>query len=564
MAHGRLTLKGDLMAVDLSQNQVIENLNQYLQWHNLPLKMNSDGVCNGLAIIYAKYILEGKKGEFWKLMDYVAGKKISQNEEESVNQFVAEVILSFKPDKYIKGLNQTRAYETQKINNKPLKSHFDLPLVTNDTNWRKIFADINLQNDEVMLVRTPNHTVTISKSNGQYEVYDPNYEDGPKFFSNETDLVTELRKNIFTYSTSEMGLLVSVVSHPEKPVRTNFPKVDSIYQQYLTTNNVSQKARADDIATSTIELAGYFDNADLARQLLVLEKDKDNIFQAAHIAAVNNNPATLTVLLPELNKEQTQIIFLTTLRCGRKEAFDAFIQTESGKKVFDKFVKDDVNAKFIFHNAARGGNPALLQQMIDAFKTHSSDIFGQPFTDSDVTRALLAKTKDKDAVMSAIAGKDPACLRLVLEKVDTVANPLDNRKKLDYLLLAIKKNQPISVQILVENLSPALLQTVSLSLSVIEKTDLGLLNTLQSHGMVFSDKAQAVIAQKKHQSVGLLLSMGIALIKFTDFCREILFKNEGVSCDENKFQFFAQQQKVEKAKVTGDLTNHDSPPIQVN
>ncbi|SPX59660.1 hypothetical protein [Legionella feeleii] len=134
--------------------------------------------------------------------------------------------------------------------------------------------------------------------------------------------------------------------------------------------------------------------------------------------------------------------------------------------------------------------------MIDAFKTHSSDIFGQPFTDSDVTRALLAKTKDKDAVMSAIAGKDPACLRLVLEKVDTVANPLDNRKKLDYLLLAIKKNQPISVQILVENLSPALLQTVSLSLSVIEKTDLGLLNTLQSHGMVFQIKPKRLLHRK--------------------------------------------------------------------
>ncbi|WP_019217070.1 hypothetical protein [Legionella tunisiensis] len=49
------------MAADLSQNQVIENLNQYLQWHNLPLEMNPDGVCNGLAIVYAKYILEGKK-----------------------------------------------------------------------------------------------------------------------------------------------------------------------------------------------------------------------------------------------------------------------------------------------------------------------------------------------------------------------------------------------------------------------------------------------------------------------------------------------------------------------
>ncbi|WP_019217071.1 hypothetical protein [Legionella tunisiensis] len=85
--------------------------------------------------------------------------------------------------------------------------------------------------------------------------------------------------------------------------------------------------------------------------------------------------------------------------------------------------------------------------------------------------------------------------------------------------------------------------------------------------MVFSERSEAVIAQKKHQSVGLLLSIGIALIKFTDFCKEILFKNEDVSCDENKLQFFAQQKKEGKTQSadTSDLTNHNSsPPIQTN
>lgn len=558
------------MALDLSQDRVIENLNQYLQWHNLPLKMSSKGVCNGLAIVYAKYILEGKRKEFWEILHYVAGEKVSQTpeQEEAVNQFVAEVIFSYKPEKYTQASNQTRAYETQKINNKPLKSDFDLPLVTNDTNWRKIFADINLQDDEVMLVRNQNHTITITKTNDRYEVYDPNYEEGSKFFSSETDLVDELHKNVFEYSSPEMGLLVSVITHPEKPARTNFPKVDAIYQQYVIADNVSQNAKIDNKSTSTIETAGYLNNADLARQLLILEKNKDNIFQAALIAARNNNPETLAVLIPELNEAQTQVIFLTLLISGRKEAFDAFVQTEGGKKVFDQFVKYTLSAKLIFNWAAKGGNAELLQQMIDAFKAHSTDLLGQPFTDKDVTQTLLAQTDDNtDAVMSAIGGKDPACLRLVLQKVDTADHPLDDKKKLDYLLFAIKRNHPMMVQNLVEKMSPDLLQTVSLSLSVVEKTDLGLLRTLQTYGMVFSEKAEAVIARKKHQPLGLLLSIEIARIKFTDFCKKVLFKNEGISYDENKFQFFAQQKK-EKAPATNenDLANCDSPlpPIQAN
>lgn len=556
------------MAVDLSQNQVIENLNKYLQWHNLPLEMNHDGVCNGLAVIYAKYTLEGKKEEFLDLLKYVAGEKVSQGteEEERVNQFVAQVVFSFQPEKYSNGLNQTRAYETQNINNKPLKSDFDLPLVTNDANWGKIFADISLQDDEVMLVRSLNHTISISKKDGKYEVYDPNYEDGPKLFSNESDLVNELHKNVFEYSTPEMGLLVSVITHPEKPARTNFPKVDAIYQQYVSAANVSQKARTEDRTTSTIEMAGYLDNADLVKQLLVLEKDKNNIFQAAHTAASNNNPETLKILLPELDKEHTQIIFLTLLQYGRKESFDAFVQTANGKKVFDKFVKDSENAKVIFNSAAKGGSVKLLQQMIDEFKANSRNVLGRPFSDKNVTQTLLAKNKDNtDAVISAIVGKDSACLRLVLDLVDTVANPLDDRKKLDYLLVAIKKNQPFMVQILVEKMPSALLQTVSLSLSTIEKTDLGLLKTLQNSGMVFTEKAEGVIAQKQHQAVGLLLSIGIALIKFTDFCKEVLFKKEGVSCDENKFQFFAQKKHEEKVNAgKGDLANPISPPPEIS
>lgn len=98
------------------------------------------------------------------------------------------------------------------------------------------------------------------------------------------------------------------------------------------------------------------------------------------------------------------------------------------------------------------------------------------------------------------------------------------------------------VDVLLEITPKELVKTLKLSLLSIQNTDLGLLNSLKRSGMEFSEHAQAVIAKKERKSVGLLLSIGIALITFTDFCKETLFNQEGVSFDTNSNTFFKPAQ----------------------
>lgn len=62
------------MKRSVDQKQVIDKLNLYLKRHNMPVQMNNEGVCNGLATLYAKYVLEGKENQFFKILEEIVKK----------------------------------------------------------------------------------------------------------------------------------------------------------------------------------------------------------------------------------------------------------------------------------------------------------------------------------------------------------------------------------------------------------------------------------------------------------------------------------------------------------
>lgn len=533
------------MAIDLSQNTVIDNLNDYLKGQNLPLELSNEGVCNGLAMVYAKYCLSNERKDFLEILGYISSKKIPKDKEDKVNDFAAQILVSFKPEVYNKKLNQTNSYQTQSINNKPLKSVFELPLVTVDNNWELIIGDIDLQDDEVMLIHGLNHTVSVTKKDGKYIVYDPNYEKGEKSFASESLLVKELHKKVFGYTTKEMSLMISVVTSDDNQPRQSLPKVDAIYDSYLNTNNISTRASIADQNKCTLEIAALYNNENTIKKLLDLgEKNPINVFHAASNAVINNNTESLKPLIDFLTSEQEddkvkqddekvernlQILILLSLINGRKEVFDFFKDNESTKDYFDELFKDDENMVVIFSSAAEGGNHELLQQSIDLFKNckHVSDHL--------IASAFLKERKGKSNVlMSAIKGNDPKCLEIILKQMDKVGYEVPPQQMLGCLLLAIKKNEPLMVQRLLEKMPDELVNTVSLNLPAVEKTNLEILNSLKEKGMTFSDKAKDVIARKNREPVGLMLSIGIAIKTFSDFCKEELLHQKGFSYDNTK------------------------------
>ncbi|HFS5640208.1 TPA: hypothetical protein ACH0PD_002698, partial [Legionella pneumophila] len=298
-----------------NQSNVIKNINQYLEWHNLPVRFGTRGVCNGLATVHAQYVLQGREREFFKLLRYVAGDKgildANDSVKEKVNDFVWKVVASHMTSGHDNELNQLNSFKTLSINNKPLKSVFDLPLVTSDENWEKILESLNLKEDEVMLVRSINHAISITRKDNKYHVYDPNYEEGVKSFSSEKEVIKELHERVFHYNKGNMGLNLSIITPEDKEPRQDLPAPVAIYKKYLDKENVDSLATITvehplggpwDLTTKTIDLASECGDENLINKLIELHQfDFNNMpIEQASLAVQYNNVRAAELLVNDM------------------------------------------------------------------------------------------------------------------------------------------------------------------------------------------------------------------------------------------------------------------------
>ena len=533
------------MSIDVEQGKVIERLNKYLKWNNLPLKMNKAGMCNGLAMVYAKYALEKKQKEFMELLHYVAGKKINQEMEDRVNFFITEILVSYMPEMFDLKLNQSNSMQTLKVNDKPLKSAFDFALTTSDKNWEEIIKTIGLQENEVMRVSSINHTVCVGRNKGKYVIYNPNYSSGCKEFHNERELISELHTNVFHYTKGPLGLLssgplgmeINVIPHPDNPPRS-FPKVSDIYDAYLNRDNVNDVAITDGKEFNTLqEAASIADSAAIKKLLSLGAIDKE--LEATADAIIANNIQAIDTLLLNIKPENEKFVpalFVAALRFGRKEALEQLINFKN---------PIPLNPVTAVYWAAHGGNPELLKRVLDLYD------------------APLNVTVTKgDAISSAIEGGSVECVEILMGYLNTKKQYLTDDKKLHYLLESIKNNQPYITAALIQNTPEPLFKAILMSTAAVERTDLSILHQLREKGVVFSDTANAVIAQKEHRPVGIMMSIGIMLTKFSDFCKEMFNTNSGLSY--NRASFFeksnANNSKLKESKNEND-ENRDIPKL---
>ncbi|WP_298622429.1 hypothetical protein [uncultured Legionella sp.] len=337
------------MSSEIDQSLVIENLNRYLDWHNLPVRMNKTGICNGLATVYTKYALEGRLNEFRDILVKIATMTSTPEFDDKINHFAAEVSLSFLPSDYNKELNQLHSINMLSIEGKGLRSSYDFAMTTSDSNWTEILEGLKLGNDEAMIVRSLNHAVSISKRGGKYIIYDPNYSSGFKLFKNENELIQELHYNVFRYTgllgvgTDRLGLSemlspvavplelygplsmqVQVIRHPDKVNKPRaFPDIGELLKKYLDVNQVALSC-AGILGAASIHWAILMND----KPALSLAYDKGFITEdpvlAAAMAAVYNATEVLPVLLSKItdpkDKEQLSIIYERTLARGCKES----------------------------------------------------------------------------------------------------------------------------------------------------------------------------------------------------------------------------------------------------
>ncbi|AOW51421.1 hypothetical protein [Legionella pneumophila] len=637
-----------------NQSNVIKNINQYLEWHNLPVRFGTRGVCNGLATVHAQYVLQGREREFFKLLRYVAGDKgildANDSVKEKVNDFVWKVVASHMTSGHDNELNQLNSFKTLSINNKPLKSVFDLPLVTSDENWEKILESLNLKEDEVMLVRSINHAISITRKDNKYHVYDPNYEEGVKSFSSEKEVIKELHERVFHYNKGNMGLNLSIITPEDKEPRQDLPAPVAIYKKYLDKENVDSLATITvehplggpwDLTTKTIDLASECGDENLINKLIELHQfDFNNMpIEQASLAVQYNNvraaellvndmirilskqdpvaqdefsdipaeelPAEFLkhfeeipdapegdeikeaeaqnpkVVMPPSEKKIKDLLYPLILKAasyGRKEVFDTLC--EMWNKNAGDFDKEDLKNFILL--AAKGGNSVLLQELIDKYYESNMTLYDKDIQGKvdGIIHELISKGSPDSAV----------CIEVLLNTLSKEGKSIDDRqradyisrafeankphmierfikgisdeKRLEFLIRAIKKDQPHMVELFIKDLPKGLLNTISLSLPAIEKMNGATLKILEKNGMKFTEMEKAIIAKKSHQPVGLLLSIGVALAKFTDFCKEVLFKNESVTYDKNKFQAFKSQ--LNSIKTQSSLANNEPVEAQQN
>ncbi len=587
---------------NISQAQTITVINNYLKWHNLPVHWNNTGVCNGLATIHAHYVLQDKEDVFLQMLHKISAmtqgdfsqSTVSDSPEEDLDHFISQVILAYNPSIFAQNLSQRDSHKAFKINGAPLRSDFVLPLVTSDKNWTKILKDIDLQPGEMFKVLSNNHAISLYRSNGQYVVFDPNYPEGIKKFSDEKDLVKELRSNVFQFIGSDMALNLTQISSagfkkdssrtrakPAKYIKEYFD-IDAMAfypPQESVTNDVYIAAMAGDKET----MQAYFD----------MNHDKEwtpsELKDLAIKAILYNNRDSLDVILNTLyacpmqteaekkDKEDVlNVIILLALRDGRNELVQKIIADDYGKKIFKSL--DDST---LLNMAARGGNPELLNNILKRIQNNSvktelwgdtdevednqasedlddlgsviqmnlSDLLGDDLFDeekmpqskkTEMTMMLFKlDSRGDNAITCAIKSNSPECLEILLKQLTKEGYVPTVKEYQSFLSVAINKNDIRMVDKLINHIDPdkrfSVVSDMTLNSEQMKKTNLHILKTLEKNGLSFEEQGQAIVAEKEAQKPGIIEIIGVKLVKFIDYMQAALGLKSASQMEANPF-----------------------------
>ncbi|CEG57264.1 hypothetical protein [Legionella fallonii] len=576
------------MPVEIHQSKVINNLNNYLKWHNLPVRMNESGICNGLASVYAKYVLEGRQDEFMEKLSQIATMTTRAELDSHINHFVTEIVLSFLPQQFNKELSQSQSIETLQIDGKKLSSSFDFGMVTSDKKWISILQELQLRENEALIVRSLNHAITITKEKDGYKVYDPNYQSGFRIFPDEKSLIHELHHNVFRYTgqlaqitdplgiTQELssitaplglngplGMGIQVIRHPSLiDTPREFPDVNVLYNQFLDPNQIAQSGNRR-VSNSLFVIEA--DNVDALNLMYKKGFDGDPIDLICTACGLNKTK-TLAMLLDKVttaDDSKLGIPFLAALGCGHEEAFNVLLSNSKFKTCFENSIILEKNALKNIKMAAVGGNEVLLERMISSYKSIGKPT---PLTDVQIAEKILTYSpEDKgDVIKSAMDSGSTACVNLLLKQLDKTQYKCDEKQLLTYLTQAIKSNQPHMVNLFVDKIKKEMNQesqhkifkAIEMSTTAVEKTDLSILRQLKESGVTFSKTAEGVINQKEQRPVGLLLKMGIMLHQFTDFIKETIFQSNEVQ--NNIRNFMKAKNSVTELKSNATPESNES------
>ncbi|CEG58778.1 hypothetical protein [Legionella fallonii] len=537
--------------VNTEQYSVIKNLNNYLKYHNLPIKVNEDGICHALSTLYIQYVLDGKEQEFERLLSFIAQKPpVGSDEFLEVELFsLVEKIIALQVNEGKSTRNkysQSNSHQQLHVKGKYLQSVFQIGLETNLGNWAEIIKEINLQPNEVMRVCTLQHTIAIARDkDGVYKVYDPNNSRVSQQFESEDKMVKWLSKEAFNFSLLSLGnntldMNINVISN-ERPSDGRFPSKGDLLNKYLT----PKQKMIDPNLGGGLHFAMKFDDAEAAEYILNNSETNftnKEITDTALCAIVRDSANALGKLSEKLQKEGKMNLlkapFLYALSLGSYRCIQELLKTTMMQEFYEQGISDSY--RIMLTSAFKGMNEHLIEKVVtDVLQQHGPDVF----TPEIVSELIEISIKEQNSHAINL-------LTRTIGDLDKKIN--NNEQRLEFIKKAIEHNDPLMVRALITNLkiSAEELNCLHMGLSIVNKYNVEIFTTLQEKGYQFTPQALDLIESKKNQSIGILKSLGIVLIRFSEF----LTNQNKIKVDGDKIDQFSSFKERYQSTIENDAS----------
>lgn len=554
--------------VNVPQDVLIDIVNEYFEWNNLPLQWNNKGVCWGLAHVRAKYLIEGRVEQFDNLIKKMAELgSLTQKELRSLGpdneyeDFLAEIICVFDPENYDNQYHQNDSYRCLNVivgadkeagveeHVEKVQRHYQLSMATSVENWVKIIRDdINMQVGEAFVVSSCNHAVQVHRLNGEhkYAIYDPNNPDGTIEVDGEERLMKFLSRECFPAMDKDQKMSKSdpiglqfcgLSKESKKPVSRKPAK--EIHQQYVKniSEDTSDTAKINSFGEVRLaySMACEMDDVDYAeyyasrlsnegRWLPKLETLREQAMSLS-VETFNVYHRKVQDALVNKNDDNIKMMNLSSQK-GKTRIFLHLVNHEKYKNDYVSLLKNKEKSKTLLKNAVVGGQEDILKKVIADIKEYQNDfnfreVFFEEFNFKDV--GLEGKGKG-DLFQVAIECDQAGSIEILLNEIRKEKLQMSQDKMVAYLDAAIAKNNIFAVETLIDAIPDErrreLFSAIDIPAPKAMKTNVHILNLLKKNGAELNDITQIIMQHKLTRRSNLFSFMRINLACLTDMIIE--------------------------------------------
>lgn len=388
-----------------AQSKIIPAINRLLKNRELSFRLNKTGVCAALSSKFIEKFLENKEDDLFELLRHTTHlpDSFKLGDDLSINQLIPNLEICHRPDRYLEGIWQGDLENFVKIEDELVRCEFSLGLVDSKDEWVNIFEKIR-KDGRAAMVGSHNHAVALGFKNGQFIIYDPNYdedEEDPtkvanvKCFNTAEEAVNEFIRIFHYVKDQPFGLGVRIFANPKCPLE-DYSK--------LKQEIIDARLQSD---------------ADLNRSLTIDGKARDSLFYA-----IQNNDEE--VMQQYLDKGAVKLRDAKLAICTQRQTLPlAYFKTTHQLERVE-----------LIQQAAASGTSHLMEEMIkfyEASHIHSPE-------EEELFRTLLQRAPSllEAAIESNRVEKVRFCLELY-EKYRVTINGIENFKAAQILKQVTEK-----------------------------------------------------------------------------------------------------------------------------